>query len=373
MLAVALLALLLAAPPAVSGTAAKAPVASRAKLKKQLRRLVATGAPGAILLVRDRRGVWRAASGFSNLANRTKMRTNVSFRVGSITKSFVATLILGLVADGRLSLDDTVERWLPGRVPNGNQITVRQLLNHTSGLFNYTDDFASFEPYLTDRGFVWSPFELLAIALGHPPVFAPGAYWSYSNTGYIVLGLIVEAASGTSLNQLLRQRLFEPLGLSRTILPSAPTLPEPFTHGYIPPPLGELYGGTPGQQFDSTLISPSWAWAAGALVSTADDIAAFYRLLLTGRVLAPPTLQAMKTVVHHGGSDAYGLGLASFRLRYPCRWAWGHTGQVLGYSSFAWSTAKAGRQVVLLVNTMFTDRQFNVVREILNSALCPAA
>jgi D-alanyl-D-alanine carboxypeptidase len=301
------------------------------------------------------------------------MRANLSFRVGSITKSFVGTLVLQLAAEGRLSLDDTVERWLPGRVPNGDRITVRQLLNHTSGLFNYTDDVRLFEPYLTDFAHVWTPFELLTIAVGHQPVFAPGADWSYSNTGYILLGLIVEEATGTPVDALLRERLFRPFELGRTMLARGQSLPEPFSRGYMPPRVGELFG-TPGRRVDSTLIDSSWAWAAGALVSTADEVAAFYRLLLTGRVLTPAGLVAMKTVVHYGALNAYGLGLASFRLRYPCGWAWGHDGLVPGYSSFAWATAKAGRQVVLLVNTeLTTDRQFYVVRTILSSALCPAA
>src|SRR5262245_50277019 len=166
--------------------------------------VVSDGVPGAILLVRDGDRTVRLTSGSARLAPRVRMEPNDRFRAGSITKSFVSTVVLELVGEGKLALSDTVERRLPGLVPNGDHITVRQLLNHTSGLYNYTDDpdlLRALTNLSSDR--VFKPEELLAMATSHPPLFKPGARWSYSNTNYIVLGLIVEAVTGKPLEQEL--------------------------------------------------------------------------------------------------------------------------------------------------------------------------
>src|SRR4051812_34795625 len=177
-------ALLAAAPPAHA--------ASTATLVRQMRTVVRDGAPGVIVLARDGSRTLRLAAGVSDRARRSPMRVNDRFRVGSVTKTFVATLVLQLVAEGKLSLDDTAERWVPGLVPAGAGITVRELLNHSSGLFDYLNDGDEtvIKPYLDGRfSFVWAPRDIVAVATKHQPRFPPGAGWSYSNTGYIVLGL----------------------------------------------------------------------------------------------------------------------------------------------------------------------------------------
>src|SRR5262249_50271996 len=135
------------------------------------------------------------------------------FRVASMTKSFVATVVLQLVAEGKLRLGDTVERWLPGLVPNGGEITIRELLGHTGGLFNYYDDKRFVRAVVARPGRHWLPRALVAIATRHRPVFPPGEGWSYSNTNYIVLGLVVQAATGGTVAHQLEQRLIRPLGL----------------------------------------------------------------------------------------------------------------------------------------------------------------
>ena len=146
----------------------------------------------------------------------------------------MATVVLQLAAEGTLGLDDALERWLPGLVANGQAITLRQLLNHTSGIYNYTDDQALNSSLIRNPRRVLTPVELVAVATKHGPNFDPGTRWSYSNTGYILLGLVIEKATATSLEQELRERIFEPLALTRTRFPAAPTLPRPFAHGYLP-------------------------------------------------------------------------------------------------------------------------------------------
>jgi D-alanyl-D-alanine carboxypeptidase len=178
------------------------------------------------------------------------------------------------------------------------------LLQHTSGLFDYAEDPRIAEPYLQgDLGFVWRPRQLVAIVTEHPPLFAPGTSWSYSNTGYVLLGLIIRAATHSSVQQQLTRRILRPLGLRHTSFPvTNPHIVGPHAHGYQ---LGAGPGGTP---LDFTGLSPSWAWATGNMVSTVDDVARFYRALLRGRLLPPRLLRAMQTTVDTGSGLQYGLG-----------------------------------------------------------------
>jgi D-alanyl-D-alanine carboxypeptidase len=189
--------------------------------------------------------------------------------------------VLELASERKLALDDSVERWLPGIVPNGGAITVRQLLNHTCGLADYApeEDGTFISRVLADRHKTWEPRELIAIATAQPPHFAPGARWSYSNTCYILLGLIVEAASGNLLKAELRARILTPLRLRATSLDTNPRIAGRHAHGY------SRFGAR--RRFDISVLNQSWAWAAGAIVSTADDPARFYRALLGGRLLPP--------------------------------------------------------------------------------------
>jgi D-alanyl-D-alanine carboxypeptidase len=352
---------LLAVPPAAAGAERAAATATAApgglprsvpRLRTALDRFVAAGAPGAVVLVRDGDRTVRLARGFSDLAARTRMRPTDRFRIGSVTKTFVATVLLQLTGEGRLALDDTVERWLPGVVPNGQGITVRQLLNHTSGLFDYTDDakiLSAFRKGDFTRSF--TPRELVALATSHPPLFAPGAMWSYSNTNYILLGLIAEAVTGHPIQAELQRRVLAPLRLRRTAFATEPRIAGPHAHGYV-----EL---SRRRTQDVTVFSPSFAWTAGAMVSTADDVARFFRALLQGRLLRPDLLQAMKTTVPMGPpAERYGLGLWNTRSlalspanTLPCGSVWGHNGDFPGYLANAFASEDAGHQMVVLVNT----------------------
>ncbi len=307
------------------------------KLEQALDGVVAAGVPGAVLLVRDGDRTIRLASGYGNVNSRTKMRTADRFRVGSITKTFVATVVLQLVNERKLALRHTVERELPGVVPNGKRITLRQLLGHTSGLFDYGGDQKFVAAAFRDPLRVWTPREIVAIATAHKPRFAPGVRWSYSDTNYYVLGLIVEAVTGHSLAQELRQRILLPLHLRATSLDSAPRIAGRHAHGYFLAPL-----------VDVTVGSPSVQWAAGALVSNVDDIARFYRALLAGRLLPPPLLHAMETVATPAPGFSYGLGLE--KRRNGCGAIWGHDGGSPGYVATALNSKDGRRQVVVLVN-----------------------
>jgi D-alanyl-D-alanine carboxypeptidase len=334
----------LAALFAGPATPAAAAPGREAKLQRALDRVVATGVPGAVLLVRERGRTVRLTSGHGNLKAKTPMRASDRFRVGSITKAFVATVVLQLVGEGRLGLDDSVERWLPGVVPNGSGITVRQLLNHTSGLFAYGGDRDFVNAVARDPLRVWTPREIVAIATAHPPHFAPGTDWSYSDTNYFVLGLIVEAATGRSLASELGRRILAPLRLKATSLPRRPRIAGRHAHGYFLRPL-----------LDVSVGSPSFDWAAGGLVSNADDLAGFFRALLRGRLLRPDLLRLMRTTVEApqlGRGNAYGLGLE--RVPVPCGATWGHAGASPGYTSHALNDAHGRRQVVVLVNATAT-------------------
>src|SRR4051794_14141056 len=318
-LAALAVATLVAATPAATASAAPHRP-DRAKLQHALDAVVSSGAPGAIALVRGGRRSVRLVSGYENLATRRPMRPGDRFRIGSVTKTFVATVVLQLAGEGTLALDDTVERWLPGPVPGGANITVRQLLNHTSGLGDYADD-AFVKRVLDDRGRVWAPEQLIAIGTSHPPPFAPGAGLAYSSTGYIALGLIVEAATGHPLSTELRRRIFAPLQLRSTSFDTTPRIAGGHAHGYT-----RYHGGR--RPLDISDIGQSFAWAAGAIVSTTDDLARFYRALLRGRLLRADLLAAMQTTVPAAGQE-WGLGI--IETPHRCAPSWGHGGETLGY------------------------------------------
>jgi D-alanyl-D-alanine carboxypeptidase len=357
------LAVLVAATAVATASAAPQRPAPRAKLQHALDAVVAGGAPGAIALVRDGSRTLRLASGYGDLATRRPARARDRFRVGSVTKTFVATAALQLAGEGRLALDDSVERWLPGLVPDGAAITIRQLLNHTSGLFDYADD-AFVKRVLADRGRVWAPNELIAISTGHPPLFAPGAQLAYSSTGYIALGLIVEAASGRSLSAELRRRIFSPLHLRFTSLDSGPRIAGGHLHGYT------RYHGA-RRALDISAIGQSFAWAAGAIVSTTDDVARFYRALLGGRLLRPDLLAAMQTTVP---ADEQGWGLGLIETPYRCGASWGHGGETLGYETNADSSPDGRHQAVFAINgdqsVLGTRRAQTAISRLMELAYC---
>ncbi|MFI6848284.1 beta-lactamase family protein [Kitasatospora sp. NBC_00085] len=323
----------------------------RAALDAAVRGLVSPGGASATLGRVDERGrtVWKGAAGTADLATGAPATAEGRFRIGSVTKTFVATVVLQLVAEYRLGLDDAVERHLPGLVPGGGQITVRQLLNHTSGLANYTDDPsfsfegdpAALQQWLsTGRWRSYTPQELIGIAAKYPPYFAPGRGWHYSNTNYIVAGLLIERLTGRSWGDEVERRIIRPLGLSGTSMPvDSPFVPGPHAHAYY-----KLAAGPA----DITLLNPSMAGSAGAGISTTADLTRFISALLGGRLLGPAELAEMKRTTPLSGPAEYGLALQ--RTATACGEFWGHGGGIPGYNTLMYGAADGRRQFAASVN-----------------------
>jgi D-alanyl-D-alanine carboxypeptidase len=357
--------------------AAQAGAAGRpdaASLQKALDGVVAAGAPGAVLFVRDGSRTIRLASGYSVLAGRVRARPDDRFRIGSVTKTFLATVVLQLVGEGKLDLDDPVEQVLPGKLRGGDGITLLQLLQQTSGLYDYLGDQRIYRPYLNGNvGYVWTPSQLLAIANEHKPRFRPGTKWEYSNTNYLVLGLIVEAVTGNPVGTELRRRVFERAGLRATTFDTKPTIAGRHMHGYLP--LNK-------RLTDVSVVSPSAAWTAGAIVSSAEDVARFYRALLSGRLLRPDLLRRMESTVQMGvPANVYGLGIwrtgtmALSSTPFRCGGAWGHNGDWIGYDTNAFNSKDGTRQFVLFVNldeTAFTPATDDAIFAVASKAYCGA-
>ncbi|NLT56083.1 MAG: beta-lactamase family protein [Actinomycetales bacterium] len=340
------------------------------EVQARLDALVAAGGTGVTALVDDGRRVRTATSGLARLTPRTPMRTTNATRVGSITKTFVATVALQLEAEGRLSIDDSVERWLPGVVPGGSGITVRQLLNHTSGIDDYTAVPGWMQQAISDPTRPWRPEELIAVATARPPLFPPGQGWSYSNTNYILAGRIIEAAGGESAERLIDRRIVRPLGLRSTYLAVGHEVPRRQAHGYLPASVATEYGVplTDGDYTDTTHWTPTWAWTAGAMVSTTDDLSRFYRALFSGRLLPPAQLREMTTTVTVQPGARYGLGIAA--LDRPCGTVWGHSGGIPGYTSNVVVDRRGRRAAVVLLATDLDENSAAAYEDVVETTTC---
>ncbi len=313
-----------------------------ALLQPELDALVAAGVPGAVLVVDDPQAdPMVVVSGVADIESKRPVAAEDRFRIGSLTKSYLATVVLQLAEEGKLSLDDSVEKWLPGLLPNGDEVTVRQLLGHRSGLFEYEEDPRVLKPYLQgDFAYAWKPRQLIGIAVEHEPTAAPGTKVVYSNTNYTVLGLLVEAATGQPLAAELERRIFAPLDLEATSLAEDGQLETPYSRGY-------LGGGK--ELLDVTAISPSHYWAAGNVVSTASEVTRFNEALFEGELLSDDSMEEMQEFAVEAPGLERGLGIA--RGETECGSWEGHDGSVPGYDAFARHT-DSGRQIVLLMNTV---------------------
>jgi D-alanyl-D-alanine carboxypeptidase len=356
----------LAVPAAAHATAPTA-----ADVQRGLERLVASrgGPPGAIAtLHRDgRTTVVRA--GRADVKRRRAPRAGDHMRIASVSKAFSGAVALQLVRDGRLGLDDTIAQRLAGMPPAWGSVTVRQMLNHTSGLPDYTqsDGFAE-QAESNPRGHV-APIRVVDWVRSDPLVFAPGSSYAYSNTDNIVVGLIAEAVTGKSYGTLLEEIVFGPAKLRQTSFPSAPALPRPFIRGYVMAPGGQAQDVT-------TFLSPSGAWASGAVVSTPADLNAFVRAYL-GRRFFDATQQAEQLRFTRGGKSSppgpgkNAAGLAVFRYRTRCGTVYGHTGNFPGYVQFAAATADGRRAVTTSLNIPApTGRLLRRLRSVQETAVC---
>jgi D-alanyl-D-alanine carboxypeptidase len=348
------------APPAAASTrtapAHRAAAVDHGAWQRALDEIVAAGVPGVIAEVRDAHGIWTGASGRADLHHHQLPPTDGRFRAGSVTKTFVATTVLQLVAEHKVRLDAPIECYLPHLVPNGRNITIRELLSHRSGLYDYGDSLwpgGLSELYKT-RFYPWLPQDLLAEAFRHAPYFAPGSAGHYSNTNYIVLGMLIERVTGKSAEQEISGRIIKPLGLHHTHFPgSSVRISGPHAHGYL------RLNGPDSPLTDITEESMSWASTAGSLISTTHDLNRFFHALIGGRLLPPSLLHAMQDAQPLQGGPGYGLGLS--RMTDPSYGtAYGHTGGTPGYSTFTYTTADNTRQVTLSLNTLIDSEKMKV-------------
>jgi D-alanyl-D-alanine carboxypeptidase len=331
-----------------------------ATLQQELSALVAQGAASATAEIRDGgHRVWRGTSGVARLGTTAAVPANARFRIGSVTKTFVATVVMRLVAEGRVGLDDPIERWLPGIVPGGAQITVRNLLAHTSGLYDVTRSLPLKDPaaFLGIRWQTWTPQQLLALGDGHPSLFSPGTGQAYSSTDYLVLGLLIERVTGHPYGDEVAGRILRPLHLTGTSVPGTSTrIPGPHPHGYLP---------TPGGPVDVTDFNPSIAWSAGEMISTTADLDRFFSALLGGRLLPAAQLREMLTLPPH--ATDYALGVQGRTL--PCtRTVYGHEGDTPGFSTWSFVTADGGRAVT--ISTTWGTGRAQSPDALISTALC---
>lgn len=318
------------------------------------------GVTGVQAMLRDGRHTTWVRAGVRDLRSGAPVPHNGYFRMGSNTKTFAAVIVLQLVAEGELSLADTVEQWLPGVVTgngnDGSQITVRQLLQHTSGLYNYTNDvaaLASADAFFADRFDTYEPEELVAIAMKHEPEFPPGEQWDYSNTNYILAGMIIEEVTGRSWSTEVYHRITRPLGLRQTYSPGAwPFLRRPHATGY--------HQFEPdGQLLDTTAFNPTVAYAAGDLVTTAADLTRFWQALFGGELLPTAQQAELESTVLAGTFQdiwpgaRYGLGV--MWLPDGCGGHWSHGGDVPGMSTVNGVTPDGDRAAVISLSTQFAD------------------
>ena len=343
-------------------------------VQQSLDALVATdGFPGALAAVRGADGEVRdLTAGVGDLTTGEAVPVDGEVRIGSNTKTFTAAVVLQLVGEGRVDLDAPVETYLPGLVRgpggNGGTITVRQLLQHTSGLPDYDDVLVT--DYLTQLQHRYvEPHDVLDLALARPATFAPGSAWGYSNTNYIVAGLLVQQVTGRPVGEVITERVITPLGLTDTYWPTEgeQELRGEHPQGYFRMSADEEYA-------DVTVQDPSFGWAAGQLVSTPRDLLDFFTALVDGELLPPELLAEMQTTVPAPGAtvlgdEAYGLGLQTLTLSCGVP-AWTHGGDIPGAETRGAVTTD-GRGVMLAVTALPTDEEMaGHVEEAVGTAIC---
>lgn len=307
---------------------------------------------------------WSGQSGKANLATKAKVAATTPFVVGSITKTYVAALILKLVEDGLLSLDDQLSDWLPD-YPDASNISVRQLLSHTSGVFDYFKhpDYPSAVYDHPDRA--WTPSQILT-RFEHEPYFAPGAGYHYSNTNYVLLGLIAEAAGGASIAEQLRTRFWQPFGLDETMIQSEGPAPADAARGYLGSS-GRFRDVGDASGYRPTRSAATVAWCAGDVVATADNIATWIDALYGGAVLSESSLTEMLDFASYPGDGGYGLG--TMVRTYQGFEMLGHTGSLRGYVAAAWYVPSGDATFVVLTNRGRTTAHNTITHALMDEVL----
>ena len=320
--------------------------------------VASTQAPGTIVAVRSPEGTWISSYGVADLGTDAPMTADLHHRIASVTKSFTATLILQLVAEGELSLADPVSRYVP-EVPHGDEITLADLITMRSGIRDYFDSFLA--EWISTSSVAYSADQMLAVSFAEPPLFAPDAGFDYSNANYLLLGQVVEKVTGNSFEQELDARIIEPLGLSGTSWPGeSAAMPDPHSRGYshVIAVDGAPAATSDGSLVDTTDFNPSWAGAAGEMIGTASDLLAYGRALGTGEGLLSEAAQTERLSSFQPGwteESQYGQGMI-------CRSGWvGHGGDTLGFHTDVYYNGEIDTTIVVLMNRYPSHEPQNIV------------
>jgi D-alanyl-D-alanine carboxypeptidase len=296
--------------------------------------------PGAIVGVWvPGQGEWVVGRGKANVETGQAPPVTDKVRIGSVTKTFLATTVLLLAEEGKLNLDDKLLQYEP-LVPNGDNITIRQLLNMTSGLFNYTNDPGLWEKEIANPQRAWTPQELVDMAISHPPNFPPGQKYEYCNTNYILLGMIIEKITGNKVGDEIQKRIIDKLGLTNTSFADTGEMTGQFIHGYMP-----VNSDDPGSKDlkDITDGNPSWGWAAGAMISNLDDMKNWVKALAEGTLLTP-LMHQQQVTFGPPNTPQYGLGVMNGSIVI------GHSGEILGYNSSVYFDPKSQVTIIVFIN-----------------------
>ncbi|WP_280221138.1 serine hydrolase domain-containing protein [Nocardia neocaledoniensis] len=339
--------------------------------------VVGQGFPGVQVVIDGPAGHRTFTAGVGDLGTRAPFPDDARVRIGSNTKTYVATVIMQLVAEGRIDLDAPIERYLPGVVQgngnDGNRITVRQMLQHTSGVPDYVGSGADITTQSSeqldpdDEALRWQHFEMTDLvrrAMTMPPQFEPGAKSVYTNTNYLLAGLLIERVTGNAAADEIGRRILEPLGLHDTYVPAA-------RETGIRGPHARGYHQIDGATVDFTDFDPSWGATAGDMVATATDLNRFFTALLSGKLLPPAQVAEMQRTVPFDRMPGAGYGLALIERTTSCgAQAWGHGGSIVGFATRN-AVTPDGTAVTVTVNQLpSTEAQADAVDKLLDAALC---
>jgi D-alanyl-D-alanine carboxypeptidase len=362
-------------PSAHAGKAPE-PDAADAALDKAITEFAARrgGPPGVISVVQRGDEVKVHTAGVADVQTGAPPAVDDHMRIASVAKAFSGAAAVAVVADGALSLDDTIGQRLPSLPRAWKDVTLAQALQHRSGIPDFTKSKALARAVTASPLAPPPPAELLSFVRDKPLEFKPGSKYDYSNSDNIVVGLMIEAATGRPYEEVLQEKVYGALGLANTSLPPDVTMPTPFIHGYEVDPPNPPNDGT-------DLFAPGWAWAAGAIVSTPNDVDRFIRGYTTGATTNEETAARQFKFVK-GESDPPGpgtneAGLAIFRYKTRCGTVYGHTGNITGgYTQFAAATRDGLRSATVSINSVITPkadaRRFPALRKIFEHAVCAA-
>jgi D-alanyl-D-alanine carboxypeptidase len=370
----------------ITGIAVRARAGATAKhadraLDRALEKLVAMrgGPPGVIVLVERGNELKLHTVGVADRATSEPMRRTGHMRIASISKAFSGATALALVSQGVLTLADTVGKWLPDLPTAWHAVTLRQTLNHTSGLPDFSASEAFRQAVGANLTRPVAPRQLLDFVRDDRLKFMPGSQYRYSNSDNVVAALMVQAATGKTYDQTLQEQVFGPLGLSATSLPVGTELPSPFIRGYDNDP-----GARPPPEDRSEMLAAGWAWASGGMVSTAAELNRFIRGYVGGELFSADLRAEQRQVIAGGASEPPGpgnnaAGLALFRYRTRCGTVWGHTGNTFGYTQFAAASPDGSRSVTVSVNIQLSGKDpgqlrkvFAALRRVERLAVCAA-